>query len=206
MARRTTRTFRKRTGRAKLDSENAIRKVSIVAKDGSDWNMLGYEYEDPETGETICEGDGDEPIPVFQGIGISARPVGVNGEALMLHVGNQADHPILATVRDEDGRLAYVDEFGELSAGEIAIYNGQGTARILIKANGDIEINPGPGQEIKARSKSGTADSLAKNQALTLLQDAIDGVTPLGGDTGSAIVAAVLALPDPAGTTILKGE
>lgn len=141
---------------------NAIRKVVISSNVGSDWGIRGYEFTNPETGSTTCEGEDDDPIPVFQGIGIYARPVGSNAEGVMLHVGCQADHPILAAVRDEDGRRAYVEEFGELGAGEIAIFNGTGNARVLVKSDGAIEINPAAGQLVSMRSDGGTADALVK--------------------------------------------
>ena len=156
--RRSPGTLRKRQGRKRLDQENMVRKVAISTSEGSDWGILGYEFEDPETGETVCEGEGDDPIPVFQGIGICARPVGANGEAMMLHVGGEADHPIAASVRDEDGRRAYVDNFEDLAPGELAIYNGQGNARVVIKADGSIEINSE--SQVRVKTKSGTADKL----------------------------------------------
>ncbi len=194
--RRGPQTFRARASRRVLDMANAIRKVAISSSEGSDWGMLGYEFENLEDGSTTCEGEGDDPIPVFQGIGIFARPLGTNAEGMMLHVGCQADHPILVAVRDEDARRAYVEAFGEVAKGELAIFNGQGTARLLIKADGTIDVNA-PG---------GSPVSLAKVAELALLQSTIAAVVPLGGDTGSAIITAVAALASPTGTTVLKGE
>lgn len=194
--RRNSGTFRARAGKRVLEAMNAIRKVVIASTAGSDWGILGYEYENLEDGSTTCEGEGDEPIPVFQGIGIFARPVGTNAEGVMLHVGNQADHPILAAVRDEDGRRAYVEAFGEVAAGELAIFNGQGTIRVLLKADGTAEVNA-PG---------GTPVALAKVAELSLLQSTIAGVTAVANDGGQAIITAVGLLSAPTGTTKLKGE
>lgn len=160
--RRGPKIFGARAGRRVLEMANAIRKVVISSSEGSDWGMLGYEFENLEDGTTTCEGEGDDPIPVFQGIGIYARPLGTNAEGIMLHVGCQADHPILTAVRDEDGRRAYVEEFGEIAQGEIAIFNGAGTARVLVKKDGAIEINPAAGKKISMREKGGTADALVK--------------------------------------------
>lgn len=193
--RRNTKTFRQRAARSVLDMRNAIRKVVVSLTGGSDWNVLGYEFEDLETGETTCEGEGDPGIPVFQGISIFARPVSANGEAVLLHVGCEADHPVIAAVRDEDGRRAYVDTFGEVAAGEIAIYNGQGTARVIVKADGTVEING-----------AGSAVSLAKLAELALLQSTIAGVTAVPNDGGQAIITAVGALSSPSGTSVLKAE
>ena len=201
--RRGAGTFRARIGRRVIDAANAIRKVVISTSIGSDWGILGYEFENPETGTTTCEGEDDEPIPVFQGIGIYARPVGSNAEAVMLHVGNQADHPILTAIRDEDGRKAYVEEFGEISGGEIAIFNGAGNARVLVKADGAIEINPAAGKKIAMRSDGGTADALVKRGEFLL-----HGHTTAGTGTPSAPVT-VAPLPDTGqfpGTTTTEAE
>ena len=67
-----------------LDMRNAIRKIVISTSVGSDWGILGYEFEDLTTGSTTCEGEDDDPIPVFQGIGIFARPVGANAERVLI--------------------------------------------------------------------------------------------------------------------------
>lgn len=190
--RRTARHFRERTGRRVLDAENAIRKVSIVPQDGSDWNILGYEYVDPESGETICEGEDDEPIPVFQGIGIYAKPVGPNGEGLMLHIGNQADNPALAAIRDEDGRLAFVETFGEPSAGEIAIFNGQGTVRMLFRADGTVEVG------------SGAEGPLATLADVAALRGTFNGHTHL--ESGATTDPPLPQAAAPVGTTKLKAE
>ena len=78
----------------------------------------------------------------------------------MLHVGNQADHPLLVAVRDEDGRRAYVEAFGEVVGGEVAIFNAQGTARILIAADGSIEINSSA--DVNIRNNGDPVDSFVK--------------------------------------------
>ena len=194
--RRSSKTFRTRASRRVLDMANAIRKVVISSTVAADWGILGYEFENLEDGTTTCEGEGDDPIPVFQGIGITGRPLGSNAEGIMLHVGCQADHPILVSVRDEDARRAYVEAFGEVKAGELAIFNCQTTARVLVKEDGTVHVNA-PG---------GTPVALAKLAELSLLQSTIAGVTPVPNDGGAAIIAAVVALSAPTGTTVLKGE
>ena len=65
--RRTPGIFRARQGRRVLDALNAIRKVAIAATKGSDWGILGYEFEDIETGTATCEGEGDEADPGIPG-------------------------------------------------------------------------------------------------------------------------------------------
>lgn len=206
--RRDTRTFRNRQGRKALDSENAIRKVSITANAGSDWNIEGYEYVDPETGETICEGDGDDPIPVFQGIGFYARPVGENAEAIMLHVGNQADNPVLAAVRDEDGRIAYVDAFGDHVGGESAVFNGQGTARLKVKADGTIEAGSTGTHEVTIKATTyRTAEDLLLD-AIKVWNIAINTLAQATlADAGSkTAIAAALTVINVAIDTMKAGD
>lgn len=167
--RRRAKTFRARQGRSRLDLRNAIRRVVLGLTGGSDWGIFGYEFTDLETGDETVEGADDDPAPVFQGIGIYARPVGANAEAIMLHVGAEADHPVLAAVRDEDGRRAYVDEFGEVEPGEVAIYNGQGKARVLLMANGDVEVTPASGQKVYARTEGGSSEAVATKSDIDAL-------------------------------------
>lgn len=173
--------------------------MTVRSSGGSDWSVLGYEFEDPETGELVVEGDGDPGVPVFQGIGIYARPVGDNGEGMILHVGGEADHPTVGAVRDEDGRKAYVAAFEEPGAGEVAIYNGQGTARILIKADGSISVK-GLSATVDAPDvKLGgeiAIDSLIKG---TLFGTSI--MTPWTVAT-AAMVTALAAVPAPEIATI----
>ena len=202
---------------------NAIRKVAVAVVGGSDWGILGYEFTDPETGETTCEGEGDPGVPVFQGIGIFARPVSDQAEAIMVHVGCEADHPILAAVRDEDGRRAYVAEFDEVAAGEVAIFNGQGTARVLIKADGSIEVTAGAGGTVDVKTKAGTAQATVKGETYRTAEDIMltavaAAFTAIAGDpaitTGAtASTAAATAISTTfqgaAATylnTVLKGE
>ncbi len=201
--RRSSRIFRARQGRGKLEAENAIRKVVVAGTNAADWGLLGYEFTDPETGARICEGEGDEPIPVFQGIGIFARPVGSRGEAMMLHVGNQADHPILASVRDEDGRRAMVAEFGEPAAGEVAIFNGQGTARVLIKADGSIEISSPAKVKIGTKASvlrepgiKATTYRAAEADVMTELQVWISAMAALAAATTGPTAGQKLAVAD----------
>lgn len=191
---------------------NAIRRVAIDSSGGSDWGFRGYEFEDPDTGATVCEGEGDPGVPVFQGIGIYARPSGEGAEAIMLHVGTEADHPLLASVRDEDGRRAYVSEHGEIAAGEVAIYNGDGRGRVLVRADGSIEITSEIGIAIK--SKAGIAEPGIKGTtyrtaedllfaALAALGTAIGAdaaLAPLTKAAGTAMAAAVTTFTAAAAT------
>lgn len=155
MSRRTVRDFRKRVSRGVLELANLARRVVFSATSGGRWAVQGYETEDG------IEGDDDDPVDLFPGIGIYAKPAsGDNAEGVMLHVGGRADHPTIVATRNEDARRRYVAEFGDLSPGEFAIFNSAGTARVIITAGGEIQIEAKANEEILVRSPGGMTDQL----------------------------------------------
>ncbi|KKN53131.1 hypothetical protein LCGC14_0605590 [marine sediment metagenome] len=135
MTRQRTRSLRERTSEAVLEAANAIRRVIFGDTAGGLWGILGYETDDDSEGEDA------EPVETFQGIGIYARPAaGDKAEGLMLHVGSQTEHPVLAAFRNEDARRRMVEKFGDIGAGEVALFPSTGDVRVLLKVNGTIEI------------------------------------------------------------------
>lgn len=135
MSRRNSRDFTERMSKARLMLKNMIRRVVPDKTAGGLWGILGYETEDD------CEGDGAEPVDVFQGIGIYARPgPDDRSEAVMVLVGGEAQHDALIALRNEDARRRYVDFFGDIKAGEVAIFPSRGDCRIILKQDGTIEI------------------------------------------------------------------
>ncbi len=136
-----------------------IRRVVTSVTAGGQWGIEGYVLDDLDTSATITEGVDDDPIDVFGGVHIYARPAaGDRAEAVMLHVGGKADHPVLAALRNEDARARYVTEFEDLSAGEVVIFNSAGDARVKIKADGEIEITAAAGQKILLKMKAGATE------------------------------------------------
>ena len=135
MTRQRTRTLRERTSNAVLELGNIVRRVIFGDTAGGLWGILGYETEDD------AEGEDAEPIETFQGIGIYARPAaGDKAEGVMLHVGAQAEHPVLAAFRNEDARKRMVEKFGDIDPGEVAFFPSAGDVRVLLKIDGTIEI------------------------------------------------------------------
>ncbi len=135
MTRQRTRTLRERASEAALELGNMVRRVIFGDTAGGLWGILGYETDDD------AEGDDAEPVETFQGIGIYARPAtGDNAEGIMLHVGGQAEHPVLAAFRNEDARKRMVAKFGDIDPGEVAFFPSAGDVRVLLKTDGTIEI------------------------------------------------------------------
>jgi len=151
--RRTARDFRRRTTQAALELANLARRVIFASTSGGQWAIRGYETPDG------VEGDDDEPADVFPGVGIYARPAG-DAEGVLVNVGAKADHPTIVATRDEDARRAYVEEFGDIAAGEIVVFNGAGKSRVIIRADGAIQLEAESGSEILVRSPGGTTDQL----------------------------------------------
>lgn len=155
-------TFRQRMGRQALEVANMVRRVVVSASKGGAWSVGGYAIPDLRGGSTITtEGEDDDPAEVFGGIGIWARPAGGDrAEGLLLNVGGKAEHGVICAVRNEDARKRYVEEFGSIGQGEIALFPSTGTSRVLIKQDGSIEITPAAGKKILIKTKDGTTDSL----------------------------------------------
>ena len=189
---------------------NMVRRVTLGVTSGARWAFQGYEFEDDDTGSTISEGDDDEPTDVFQGIGIYARPAtGDNSEAIMLHVGGEAEHPVLVGFRNEDARARYVAEFEDVAPGEIVIFHSAGTARVKITAAGEIEITATAGEKIKLKTKAGTSLPLATKADVLAVQAALNGHahTYIPGP-GPGVTQTTLnpSVPAPTGTTVVEGE
>lgn len=89
----------------------------------------------------MLEGETRDDIERFQNYGFSSRPE-AGAEAVVLFVGGRRDHGL--AIAAEDRRYRFVN----LTAGEVVVYNRFG-ASIVMKANGDIQVTPKPGQKLK---------------------------------------------------------
>lgn len=158
------RTFRQKASRAALQLGNIVRRVVVSASDGGLWAIAGYAVPDLRGGDGVSiEGEGDEPLEVFGGNLIYARPAaGDDAEALVLNVGAEADHPVIAAVRNEAARQRYVAEFGDIEQGECVIFPSAGKSRVIVKIDGSIEITVEDGKQLLVRTKDGVVDSLVK--------------------------------------------
>jgi hypothetical protein len=196
--------LRRRGGQAALELGNAVRRVRVAASSGDAWGYLGYQYPDLRgKGTTITEGAEDEPVEVFSGVGIFARPAeGDASEALLVNVGGKAEHGVIAALRNEDARRRYVEEFGELAPGEVAIFNSVAKSRVIVRADGSIEIEAESGREVLIRSNGGSTQPLIRKSDYDgHTHPAGTLVAPNGAVTG--ITGGAAAKP---GTSVLKGE
>jgi phage gp45-like len=173
-----------------------VRRMAVRLTSRAFWQVAGHLLLDNTTETRDAE--------VFSGIGFYSRPpADGKPEAIVVFPGG-ASNPVIVALRDEKTRKAVA---GGLEPGETAMFNG--SAIVVLKANGDIEI----------RSKDGVAQPLATLTDLTLLRAALDTAVIAIGANGAAAVGVAMdvayaALPPPfgphvawpAGTGKLKAE
>lgn len=161
-----------------------IRRLAVAASPGGLWQVVAGGDESPLT-----------DVPLFQGVGISARPSADSGgaEAIVVKVGGDQRHPVIVATRDESVRL-------DVEEDETAIYNSGSV--VLIKADGTVEV----------RSRGGSAQALATKADVDALQTAVDAhihtttATVGAGATPGVISPPVEPMPSATGTQKLKGE
>ena len=129
----------------------------------------------------------------FQPYGFFSVPL-AGAEGVALFPGGDRGHPLVIVMSDRRYRPTGQEP------GTAGIHNQTG-ARVVVL----------PDDTVEARSESGTAAALATKADLDALKSAITGWTPVAGDGGAALKAALLALfsgpPSwPAGTSVLKAE
>jgi hypothetical protein len=191
--RRRSKDLRQRASESVLALANLARRVVFGATSGGQWTIRGYETDDD------IEGSDDDPADVFGGIGIYAKPASEDdAEGVLINIGGKADHPTIAAVRNEDARKRYVDEFGDISAGEIAIFNSSGKSRVIIEAGGDIVLEAESGKEIFVRSPGGSTDQLVTK---TDFQNHTHLTAPVGPATPPTAI-----VPPFVYTSVLKAE
>jgi phage gp45-like len=169
----------------------------ISATSGGRWGVEGYSYKSIESNETVTEGSDDEPVDVFQGINMTSRPLAANNaEAILVHVGGASNHPTIVALRDEDARRAYAAKYGNIEAGEIAIFSA--SARVIVKANGEVHIE----------SDSGAAESLATKADVQAIRDALHSHahTYIPGSNTPTTTTLNPSVPSPSGTSCLKAQ
>lgn len=107
-----------------------IRRVFVKSQDGPKWKVEGYETDDGVEGA-----DDDEGIDVFLGFGVYVKP-SEEAEAIVAHVGATSEHPVIVAVRDESARAAFIAKCGDIATGELAIFNKDATAVVILKSDG----------------------------------------------------------------------
>jgi phage gp45-like len=88
----------------------------------------------------LLPGEVRDEVEHFASYGFTSKPM-AGAEAVVVFVGGRRDHGLAVGVSDRRYRLQ------NLSDGEVAIYNHTG-ARIVMRANGDIDLTPASGGKI----------------------------------------------------------
>lgn len=90
------------------------------------------------------DGEIRDEVERFQNYGFTSRPR-EGAEFAFISVGGRREHTLAIAVDDRRYRVR------NLESGEVAVYNDTG-AKVVFKANGDIEVTPKPGQKLKIAS------------------------------------------------------
>lgn len=128
----------------------------------------------------LSEGETRDEVERPQNYGFSSVPLD-GAEAVVVFVGGRRDHGLAIAVDDRRYRIR------NLESGEVAVYDRTGS-KIVLKANGDIELTP----------SSGTAKfvgDVSVTGTLTATTDVIGGGKSL--KTHSHLAGALLTGPSP---------
>lgn len=123
-------------------------------------------------GETVDDGER------FQDYGFTSVPL-AGAEAVVLFPNGDRSRPMVVSVADRRHRPT------GMGAGEVCVYNDAG-ARVVLKANGDIEATPAPGRELLVSNGAGTLDRLVTKTEYDLHLHPT-GVGPSGVPTVPAV-------------------
>lgn len=146
----------------------------------------------------LLPGEVRDELEHFQGYGFTSTPAVSDSdggaEAVAVFVNGRRDHGLIIAVGDRRYRLK------NLPPGEVAMYSKHGQT-IVLKTNGDIELNPKSGQVV---ALAGQTNPIAKgdtlNTAISNLGTAIAGaLTTMGASPATPMPGALAAT---AGTTI----
>lgn len=137
-------------------------------------------------GETVDGGEHHQPY------GFSSVPLG-GAEAVVLFPDGDRARPLVVATSDR----RYRPTDGE--AGQVTMYHWKG-AKVTMLENGNIELTPAPGGQVLV---GGSPVALATKADVKALADFVQGL--FVGGSGSAKVPDG-TVPQPTGTTVLKGQ
>jgi phage gp45-like len=115
----------------------------------------------------LLEGETRDEIERLQNYGFTSNPR-TGAEAAVIFVGGRRDHGLAIAVDDRRYRIA------NLESGEVAVFNDTG-AKIVFKANGDIELTPKPGQKVKVSSNVEITGDVSATGTITGTTDVVGG-------------------------------
>jgi phage baseplate assembly protein V len=102
----------------------------------------------------VMAGEDIDDCENFHPYGFTSVPL-PGAEAVVLFPNGDRGHPLVVAVSDRRHRPTG----GE--PGEVSLYTSAGS-RVRLLADGNVEVQPGPGGEVFVRSEGGTADRLVK--------------------------------------------
>jgi phage gp45-like len=168
---------------------NMIRRVAITETVGGLWSYAGFE---------TLDGEETEEAPVFAGMGVYCRPgADDNPEGVLVHIGSDSDHGVFVAVRNEDARRRYVEAFGDVEPGELALFNSASDARLIITTDGQVRIESATQGAVSLALKS-DVDALAAHVDSHVHLGVPHAITTVGPSIPSA--------PSAEGTSVLLGE
>lgn len=148
-----------------------------------------------------------EEVELLEPYGFTSSPP-TGSKVLLLCSGGDGGHPIALLAGSPSVRLS------GLGSGDVAIHvgNAAGTgARIVLRATGDIEVEPGPAGVVRVVPNAAALPALAvarrtdpvavTSAALLTLKQAVTAWAPVAGDGGAAlktILGTFIALSDSA--------
>lgn len=166
----------------------AARAVVQLVNDGSKLQQMQIGV---LAGEDVDDAEHHQPY------GFSSVPL-VGAEAVVIFPSGDRGHPLVVSASDR----RYRPTGGK--PGEVVVYNHTG-ARITMTKDGDIEVQPAPGREVRVRSADGTAQRLLTEQDAQILRTALSTAPIALGSAGAlgvvtamdTAVAALVPTPDP---------
>jgi len=142
----------------------------------------------------VLPGEDIDDAERFQGYGFSSVPL-PGAEAVVIFPNGDRGHPLVVAVDDRRHRPTG----GE--PGSVTVYNHTG-AKIIMEADGDIEVQPAPGREVYIRSEGGSAERLVKKSEFDGHTHPATGLTCTGGTVAGATAGAAAVT----GTEKLQAE
>jgi phage baseplate assembly protein V len=147
----------------------------------------------------VLAGETIDDVEHFQPYGFSSVPL-AGAEAAVAFPNGDRSHPIAIAVTDR----RYRPIRGE--GGQVNLYHYSGS-KLTMLANGNIELQPGPGGEVLIRDEGGTVDRLVKKSEF-------DGhthgpgtfTTPSAGGGGGPVTGASGGAAAVAGTQRLRSQ
>lgn len=137
----------------------------------------------------LLDGETREEVERFQQYGLSSHPP-VGSDCVVIFVGGRRDQGYCLAAEKQGTRII------NLSEGEVALYNDTG-AKVVMKANGDIEITPKAGQKLKISTSVEITGSLDVSGNVAADGDVTAGAISLNSHihSGSALVPTVGGVP-----------